>query len=125
MAALLGYYLTVTLSMFHWCINLIQGQLSDGTAIAVKQLSSQSRQGNREFVTEIGMISGLQHPNLVKLYGCCIEGNHLLLVYEYMENNCLARALFGKHMLLLHVNMCYFNRIKIDFWIVLHFSRIN
>ncbi|CAL5064769.1 unnamed protein product [Urochloa decumbens] len=40
------------------------------------------------------MISALQHPNLVKLYGCCTEGNQLLLVYEYMENNCLARALF-------------------------------
>ena len=47
--------------------NLIQGQLLDGTVIAVKQLSSKSRQGNREFVNEIGMISGLQHPNLVKL----------------------------------------------------------
>jgi serine/threonine protein kinase len=71
--------------------------LSDGTVIAVKQLSSKSRQGNREFVNEIGMISGLQHPNLVRLYGCCTEGNQLLLVYEYMENNCLARALFGNH----------------------------
>jgi serine/threonine protein kinase len=38
----------------------------------------------------------LQHPNLVKLYGCCIEGKQLLLIYEYMENNCLSRALFGK-----------------------------
>lgn len=63
--------------------------------IAVKQLSSKSKQGNREFVNEIGMISALQHPNLVKLYGCCIEGNQLLLVYEYLENNSLARALFG------------------------------
>ncbi|KAA8524030.1 hypothetical protein F0562_010539 [Nyssa sinensis] len=68
---------------------------TDGTIIAVKQLSSKSRQGNREFVNEIGMISALQHPYLVKLYGCCIEGNQLLLVYEYMENNSLARALFG------------------------------
>lgn len=72
-----------------------KGLLSDGTIIAVKQLSSKSKQGNREFVNEIGMISALQHPNLVKLYGCCIEGNQLLLVYEYMENNSLARALFG------------------------------
>lgn len=64
--------------------------------IAVKQLSSKSKQGNREFINEIGMISALQHPNLVKLYGCCIEGKELLLVYEYMENNSLARALFGK-----------------------------
>ncbi|RVW79034.1 putative LRR receptor-like serine/threonine-protein kinase [Vitis vinifera] len=75
--------------------SVYKGTLLDGTIIAVKQLSSKSSQGNREFVNEIGMISGLQHPNLVRLYGCCIEGNQLLLVYEYMENNCLARALFG------------------------------
>ncbi|KAL0301267.1 UNVERIFIED_CONTAM: putative LRR receptor-like serine/threonine-protein kinase [Sesamum radiatum] len=73
-----------------------KGVLSDGTVIAVKQLSSKSKQGNREFVNEIGMISALQHPNLVKLFGCCIEGNQLLLIYEYLENNCLARALFGR-----------------------------
>ncbi|KAM3744591.1 hypothetical protein ACB098_06G064600 [Castanea mollissima] len=75
--------------------SVYKGLLSDGTTIAVKQLSSKSKQGNREFVNEIGMISALQHPHLVKLYGCCIEGNQLLLVYEYMENNSLARALFG------------------------------
>ncbi|PQP93333.1 putative leucine-rich repeat receptor-like serine/threonine-protein kinase [Prunus yedoensis var. nudiflora] len=75
--------------------SVYKGLLSDGTVIAVKQLSSKSKQGNREFVNEIGMISALQHPHLVKLHGCCIEGNQLLLVYEYMENNSLARALFG------------------------------
>lgn len=75
---------------------LIQGLLSDGTIIAVKQLSSKSKQGNREFVNEIGMISALQHPNLVKLYGCCVDGNQLMLIYEYMENNCLSRALFSE-----------------------------
>ncbi|CAN1351715.1 Probable LRR receptor-like serine/threonine-protein kinase At1g07650, partial [Linum perenne] len=73
-----------------------KGELTDGTVIAVKQLSSKSKQGNREFVTEVGMISGLQHPNLVKLHGCCVEGNQLILIYEYMENNCLSRALFAK-----------------------------
>jgi serine/threonine protein kinase len=74
----------------------MQGILLDGSIIAVKKLSSKSNQGNREFVNEIGMISALQHPNLVRLYGCCVEGNQLFLVYEYMENNSLARALFGK-----------------------------
>lgn len=74
----------------------MQGLLPDGTVIAVKQLSSKSRQGNREFLNEIGMISCLQHPNLVKLHGFCVEGDQLLLVYEYMENNSLARALFGE-----------------------------
>ncbi|XP_045800993.1 probable leucine-rich repeat receptor-like serine/threonine-protein kinase At3g14840 isoform X2 [Trifolium pratense] len=72
-----------------------KGCLPNGTLIAVKQLSSKSKQGNREFLTEISMISALQHPYLVKLYGCCVEGDQLLLIYEYLENNSLARALFG------------------------------
>ncbi|KAJ7981872.1 LRR receptor-like kinase [Quillaja saponaria] len=72
-----------------------KGFFSDGTIIAVKQLSAKSKQGNREFINEIGMISALQHPHLVKLYGCCAEGDQLLLVYEYMQNNSLARVLFG------------------------------
>ncbi|KAK4285842.1 hypothetical protein QN277_002482 [Acacia crassicarpa] len=73
-----------------------KGFLSDGTIIAVKQLSSKSKQGNQEFINEVGTISAMQHPCLVKLYGCCVERDQLLLVYEYMENNSLARALFGK-----------------------------
>ncbi|KAI3960959.1 hypothetical protein MKX01_020292, partial [Papaver californicum] len=75
-----------------------KGYLLDGTIIAVKQLSSKSKQGNHEFVNEIGMISGLTHPNVAKLYGCFIEGNQLLLIYEYLESNCLARALFGEEL---------------------------
>ncbi|KAI9083521.1 hypothetical protein K1719_034463 [Acacia pycnantha] len=81
-----------------------KGVLPDGVVIAVKQLSSKSKQGNREFVNEIGMISALQHPNLVKLYGCCIDGNQLMLIYEYMENNCLARALFGREEQMIHLD---------------------
>ncbi|KAI6703551.1 hypothetical protein NL676_012687 [Syzygium grande] len=72
-----------------------KGQLPDGNVVAVKQLSSRSKQGNREFLNEIGTISCLQHPNLVKLHGCCIEGDQLLLVYEYMEKNSLSRVMFG------------------------------
>ncbi|KAJ0597544.1 putative protein kinase RLK-Pelle-DLSV family [Helianthus annuus] len=71
-----------------------KGTVTDGTVVAVKQLSTHSKQGNREFLNEIGVISCLQHPNLVKLHGCCIEGDQLLLVYEYLENNSLANALF-------------------------------
>ncbi|CAN6817050.1 unnamed protein product [Brassica oleracea] len=77
---------------------VFKGVLSDGRVVAVKQLSSKSRQGNREFLNEIGAISCLQHPNLVKLHGFCVERSQLLLVYEYMENNSLAQALFSpKH----------------------------
>ncbi|KAL4586142.1 hypothetical protein LXL04_010774 [Taraxacum kok-saghyz] len=76
--------------------SVYKGTLLDGTPIAVKQLSSKSKQGNREFVNEIGMIAGIQHHNVVRLHGCCVERNHLLLVYEYMENNSLAHALFDR-----------------------------
>ncbi|GKV44293.1 hypothetical protein SLEP1_g51485 [Rubroshorea leprosula] len=72
-----------------------KGKLSDGRVVAVKQLSVASHQGNNQFVTEIATISAVQHRNLVKLYGCCIEGNRRLLVYEYLENKSLDQALFG------------------------------
>ncbi|XLS66463.1 hypothetical protein HN51_026437 [Arachis hypogaea] len=81
--------------------SVYKGELPNGTKIAVKQLSSKSKQGNREFLNEIGMISALQHSCLVKLYGCCVEGDQLFLVYEYMQNNSLAHALFGNLSLLI------------------------
>ncbi|CAJ1957661.1 unnamed protein product [Sphenostylis stenocarpa] len=88
-----------------------KGVLSDGTVIAVKQLSSKSKQGNREFINEIGMISALQHPCLVKLYGCCMEGDQLMLIYEYMENNSLARALFAQEKIQLKLDWSTRQRI--------------
>ncbi|XP_058071801.1 probable LRR receptor-like serine/threonine-protein kinase At1g56140 isoform X2 [Magnolia sinica] len=74
---------------------VFKGTLTDGRVIAVKQLSVASRQGRSQFVTEIATISAVQHRNLVKLYGCCIEGDKRLLVYEYLENKSLDQALFG------------------------------
>ncbi|KAJ7981874.1 LRR receptor-like kinase [Quillaja saponaria] len=91
-----------------------KGFFSDGTIIAVKQLSSKSKQGNREFINEIGLISALQHPHLVKLYGCCVEGDQLLLVYEYMQNNSLARALFGPEERQLKLNWPTRHKICVD-----------
>ncbi|KAL6645835.1 hypothetical protein ACP70R_017443 [Stipagrostis hirtigluma subsp. patula] len=67
-----------------------EGILKDGTQIAVKKLSAESKQG-----TEINVISNVRHPNLVQLIGCCVDGNNRLLVYEYAENNSLANALLG------------------------------
>ncbi|GLJ53485.1 hypothetical protein SUGI_1140960 [Cryptomeria japonica] len=72
-----------------------KGILPDGKLIAVKQLSSESKQGKREFINEVAAISAVQHRNLVKLHGCCVEGDHRILVYECLENNSLAQALFG------------------------------
>ncbi|KAL5744846.1 hypothetical protein ACOSQ2_027962 [Xanthoceras sorbifolium] len=73
-----------------------KGKLGDGRVIAVKQLSVASHQGKSQFVAEIVAISAVQHRNLVKLYGCCIEEAERLLVYEYLENKSLDQALFGE-----------------------------
>ncbi|XP_062229562.1 cold-responsive protein kinase 1-like [Phragmites australis] len=72
-----------------------KGTLKDGTAIAVKVLSLHSRQGAKEFLNELLAISDVTHENLVKLYGCCVEGSHRILVYNYLENNSLAQTLLG------------------------------
>ncbi|CAH8306196.1 unnamed protein product [Eruca vesicaria subsp. sativa] len=78
---------------------VFKGKLNDGREIAVKQLSVASRQGKGQFVAEIATISAVQHRNLVKLYGCCIEGNQRMLVYEYLSNNSLDQALFEENSL--------------------------
>ncbi|KAL6563239.1 hypothetical protein OROHE_005826 [Orobanche hederae] len=77
-----------------------KGSLGDGRAVAVKQLSVGSRQGKSQFLAEIATISAVRHRNLVKLYGCCIEGDKRLLVYEYLENKSLDQLLFGKKLYL-------------------------
>ncbi|XP_073002055.1 probable LRR receptor-like serine/threonine-protein kinase At1g56130 isoform X2 [Typha latifolia] len=76
---------------------VFKGKLSDGRTVAVKQLSVASPHGKSQFVAEIATISAVQHRNLVKLYGCCIEGNKRLLVYEYLENKSLDQSIFGKN----------------------------
>lgn len=73
-----------------------QGRLKGGSLAAIKVLSPESNQGLREFLTEINVISLINHENLVKLEGCCVEGNHKILVYEFLENNSLAQSLLGK-----------------------------
>ncbi|XP_035541414.1 cold-responsive protein kinase 1-like isoform X2 [Juglans regia] len=75
--------------------SVYKGKLRDGSVAAIKVLSTDSRQGVREFLTEINVISEVEHDNLVKLYGCCAEGNQRILVYGYLENNSLAQTLLG------------------------------
>lgn len=74
----------------------MQGILQDGRFVAVKLLSAESRQGDKEFMSEIASMSYFNHENLVKLHGGCIERGSRILVYEYMENNSLAQALQGE-----------------------------
>ncbi|CAN4080691.1 unnamed protein product [Withania somnifera] len=64
--------------------------------IAVKKISHESRQGMKEFVSEIVSIGRIQHRNIVTLLGYCRRKGELLLIYEYMSNGSLEKYLFDE-----------------------------
>ncbi|BFI24607.1 hypothetical protein AXG93_154s1820 [Marchantia polymorpha subsp. ruderalis] len=73
-----------------------KGVLKDtGSPVAIKRLSQYARQGAREFMAEVKIISQLRHRNLVQLLGWCLEKDELILVYEFMPNGDLDDLIYA------------------------------
>ncbi|KAL0435530.1 UNVERIFIED_CONTAM: Receptor-like serine/threonine-protein kinase ALE2 [Sesamum radiatum] len=71
------------------------GIMQDGTEVAVKLLTRDNQNGDREFIAEVEMLSRLHHRNLVKLIGICIEQRTRCLVYELVANGSVESHLHG------------------------------
>ncbi|KAJ6805226.1 calcium/calmodulin-regulated receptor-like kinase 1 [Iris pallida] len=74
-----------------------KAQMSTGETVAVKVLATDSKQGEKEFQTEVILLGRLHHRNLVNLVGYCAEKGQHMLIYVYMTNGSLASHLYDEN----------------------------
>ncbi|XP_065847503.1 probable serine/threonine-protein kinase PIX13 [Euphorbia lathyris] len=79
-----------------WIKEKMPSQGTRKSPIAVKRLDANSKQGFRQWRTEVGFLARLSHPNIVKLLGYCKENENFVIVYEFMQKGSLNYHLFGR-----------------------------
>ncbi|KAL3381604.1 hypothetical protein AABB24_001628, partial [Solanum stoloniferum] len=89
--------------------SVYKGYLKKGLRVAVKQHNDMSLQGDKEFKSEVEVLSKARHPNLVMLLGSCSEGSQKLLVYEYVCYGSLDKFLSGD----IRMSLSWEKRLKI------------
>lgn len=89
--------------------HVYKGTLADGSLIAVKKLTKGETEEEKEhfFLTELGIVSHVSHPNANELIGFCIEGG-LHLVFRFSHNGSLATFLYGKSRYFQDGTLCAF-----------------
>ncbi|KAL1200629.1 putative serine/threonine-protein kinase PBL20 [Cardamine amara subsp. amara] len=79
----------------------IENSHSPPLTVAVKKLNRQSLQGHKQWLAEVQLLGVVNHPNVVRLLGYCLEDSERLLVYELMSNRSLEDHLFTRRTLTL------------------------